>query len=97
MKKTLSAQNLPALRKALINWGQCHWRDKTITSLQAIAEQTPQPALKEALHKLDEALFSSRNSAPDLESLLRLLADLRRAKHTRENSQNNLKPLYKPE
>ena len=94
-KRALSEKELSALRKALINWGQAYWKNTSITSLQAIAEQAKDPALTAELHKLDEAIFSSHSAAPDTETLLQLLANLRRSKHKKATDNKELRSLYK--
>ncbi len=94
-KRTLADKELTGLRKALITWAQAYWKNESITSLQAIAAQTHEPALADELRKLDEAIFSSHSTAPDTEILLQLLANLRRNKHKKATDNNKLRPLYK--
>jgi hypothetical protein len=94
-KRTLADKELAGLRKALITWAQVYWNTESITSLQAIAAQTHEPALADELRKLDEAMFSAHSTAPDTEILLQLLANLRRNKHKKAADNNKLRPLYK--
>lgn len=94
-KRTLADKELTGLRKALIAWAQAYWNNEAITSLQAIAAQTHDPALADELRKLDEAMFSAHTTAPDTEILLQLLANLRRNKHKKATDNNKLRPLYK--
>jgi hypothetical protein len=94
-KRTLADKKLTGLRKALINWAQVYWKNASITSLQAIAAQTQDSALADELRKLDEAIFSAHNSAPDTEVLLQLLANLRKTKHKKTADNNKLQPLYR--
>jgi hypothetical protein len=94
-KRTLADKELTGLRKALISWAQVYWKNASITSLQAIAAQTQDSALADELRKLDEAIFSAHNSAPDAEVLLQLLANLRKTKHKKTADNNKLRPLYK--
>lgn len=94
-KRTLADKELTGLRKALITWAQAYWNNESITSLQAIAAQTHEPALADELRKLDEAMFSAHSTAPDTEILLQLLANLRRNKHKKATDNNKLRPLYK--
>ncbi|WP_331352622.1 BatD family protein [Cellvibrio sp. UBA7671] len=94
-KRTLADKKLTGLRKALINWAQVYWKNASITSLQAIAAQTQDSVLADELRKLDEAIFSAHNSAPDTEVLLQLLANLRKTKHKKTADNNKLQPLYR--
>lgn len=94
-KRTLADKELTELRKALIAWAQTYWKNTSITSLQAIAAQTHEPALADELRKLDEAIFSAHAIAPDTEVLLQLLANLRKNKHKKTANDNDLQPLYK--
>jgi hypothetical protein len=94
-KRTLADKELTELRKALIVWAQTYWKNASITSLQAIAAQTHEPALADELRKLDEAIFSAHAIAPDTEVLLQLLANLRKNKHKKTANNNGLRPLYK--
>jgi hypothetical protein len=94
-KRTLADKELTGLRKALISWAQAYWKNESITSLQAIAAQTHEPALADELRKLDEAIFSVHTTAPNTEALLQLLANLRRNKHKKAADNNKLRPLYK--
>jgi len=94
-KRTLADKELIGLRKALISWAQVYWKNASITSLQAIAAQTHEPALADELRKLDEAMFSAHTTAPDTETLLQLLANLRRNKQKKAADNHKLRPLYK--
>lgn len=94
-KRTLADKELTGLRKALISWAQVYWKNASITSLQAIAAQTHDPALADELRKLDEAMFSAHSTAPDTEALLQLLANLRRNKQKKAADNQKLRPLYK--
>lgn len=93
-KRALATKELTVLRKALINWAQAYWNNESITSLQAIAAKTQEPALADELRKLDEAMFSAQATAPDTEILLQLLANLRRNKHKKAADNSKLRPLY---
>lgn len=95
VKRALADKELNGLRKAIIDWAQVHWKNTAITSLQAIAAQSQEPALADELRKLDEAIFSAHAAAPDTEALLRLLANLRKNKQTKMTSNDQLQPLYK--
>ena len=95
VKRALSEQQPTRLRQALIDWGKAHWNNESIASLQAIAEQAQDSALAEELRKLDEAMFSANNTAPDTNTLLQLLANLRRKNHQKTHSKEKLQPLYK--
>ncbi|WP_062067723.1 BatD family protein [Cellvibrio sp. OA-2007] len=95
VKRALTEQQPGELRKALITWGQAYWTSESITSLQAIAEQAQNPALTEELRKLDEAIFSANNANPNTETLLQLLANLRKQKHKKAADSTKLRPLYK--
>lgn len=95
LKRSLSDSDLAALRKALIDWGQAHWPNVSITSLHAIAEQAREPALTEALNTLDEAIFSQHSTALNTEQLLQLLANARKKKHKKTGEKEKLSPLYK--
>ena len=94
VKRQLAEKSLTGLRKALIDWAQIHWKSPRITSLQAIAGQANMADLADELHKLDEAIFGSRNAVPDLEKLLQLLASLRRERQKYSANNPALKPLY---
>lgn len=94
-KRKLAEKDLIELRKALISWGQAYWKNAAITSLQSVAAQTQNPTLTEELRKLDEAIFSTHASAPDMETLLQLLANLRRSKYKKTAGNSELQPLYK--
>lgn len=94
-KRKLADKDLTELRKALITWAQIYWKNTTITSLQAVATQTQEPALADELRKLDEAIFSAHTTAPDTETLLQLLANLRRNKQKKSADNSKLQPLYK--
>ncbi len=94
-KRKLADKELPELRKALITWGQAYWKNPAITSLQAIAAQAQDIALTEELRKLDEAIFSTHAAAPDTDTLLQLLANLRRSKQKKTAGNSELQPLYK--
>lgn len=95
LKRSLSDKNLTVLRKAIIDWSQVHWKNASITSLQAVAEQANEPTLTAELQKLDEAIFSSHKGTPDTESLLQLLANLRKNKQKKMSNNEQLSPLYK--
>ena len=97
LKRSLSDKDLSVLRKALIHWGQTFWKNPSITSLQSIAEHARDPALTDLLHKLDAAIFSTHNTAPSSEALLQSLANLRKNKHRKAATDNNLRQLYKTE
>lgn len=94
-KRALADKELTVLRKAIIAWAQTHWKNTSITSLQAVAAQSQEPVLAEELRKLDEAIFSSHAATPDTEILLQLLANLRKNKHKKTASNDELRPLYK--
>lgn len=94
-KRALAEKELTILRKAIIAWAQTYWKNTSITSLQAVAAQADETALAEELRKLDEAIFSSHTAAPDTEILLQLLANLRKKKHKKTASNDELRPLYK--
>ena len=94
-KRVLANKDLTELRKALIAWAQAHWKNTSITSLQAVAAQSQEPGLSDELRKLDEAIFSSHAAAPDTEVLLQLLANLRKNKHKKAASNDELRPLYR--
>ncbi len=95
VKRALAEKELNGLRKAIIDWAQVHWKNTAITSLQAIAAQSQEPALADELRKLDEAIFSAHAAAPDTEALLHLLANLRKNKTKKMTSNDQLQPLYK--
>ncbi|WP_323814473.1 BatD family protein [Cellvibrio sp. NN19] len=95
LKRSLSDKNLTVLRKAIIDWSQAHWKNASITSLQAVAEQANEPTLTAELQKLDEAIFSSHKGTPDTEALLQLLANLRKNKQKKMSNNEQLSPLYK--
>ena len=95
LKRSLSDKNLTVLRKAIIDWSQVHWKNASITSLQAVAEQANEPVLTAELQKLDEAIFSSHKGTPDTEALLQLLAILRKNKQKKMSNNEQLSPLYK--
>ena len=95
LKRSLSDKNLTVLRKAIIDWSQVHWKNASITSLQAVAEQANEPTLTAELQKLDEAIFSSHKGTPDTEALLQLLAILRKNKQKKMSNNEQLSPLYK--
>lgn len=94
-KRTLADKELTKLRKALILWAQAYWNDESITSIQAIATRADEPVLADELRKLDEAIFGAHSTAPDTETLLQSLANLRKTKHKKTANNNNLRPLYR--
>jgi hypothetical protein len=95
LKHALAAKNLPLLRKTIIVWGQVYWGDKTLTSLNAIAQRAENPALTAALQQLDTAIFSGTSSTIDNENLLQLLANFRRQKYKKTAAGELLQPIYK--
>lgn len=95
VKQQLANNNWKELRRALIHWAQTYWKNPTLLSLQAIAEEVNNEELTTELRKLDEAIFSGHNTAPDKELLLQTLANLRRNKSYRNADQSPLQPLYK--
>ena len=95
VKRALTDKQPTALRAELISWAQIYWKNESITSLQAIAEQAQNSALTEELRKLDEAMFSAQSAAPDTEALLQLLANLRKSKQKKAADNTKLRPLYK--
>lgn len=94
VKRQLAEKSLTGLRRSLIEWAKIFWKSPELTSLQAIASQAADQELKTELNKLDEAIFGSKNSVPDLEKLLQLLASLRRDKQKYSANNPGLKPLY---
>ena len=94
VKRQLAEKSLTGLRRSLIEWAKIFWKSPELTSLQAIASQAGDQELKAELNKLDEAIFGSKNSVPDLEKLLQLLANLRREKQKYSANNPGLKPLY---
>lgn len=95
VKRALTDKQPTVLRKALISWSQIYWKNESITSLQAIAEQAQSSALADELRKLDEAMFSAQSAAPDTEALLQLLANMRKNKQKKAADNTKLRPLYK--
>lgn len=94
VKRQLAEKSLTGLRKAIIDWARIYWKAASITSLNAISQHAQSAELTNELRKLDEAIFSNQNSAPDLEKLLQLLANLRRSRQQHTYTQTGLKPLY---
>lgn len=94
-KKMLAENNMPGLRKAIIDWSQLHWRDQSLTSLQAVSKKIDQPPLSELLKQLDAVIFGEQQSAIDTELLLQLMANLRRSKQKKATDNDSLQPLYK--
>lgn len=94
VKRQLAEKSLTGLRKAIIDWARIYWKAAGITSLSAISQHVQSAELTDELRKLDEAIFSNQDSAPDLEKLLQLLANLRRNRQQHAYTQPGLKPLY---
>lgn len=94
-KKMLAENNMPGLRKAIIDWSQLHWRDQSLTSLQAVSKKIDHPPLSELLKQLDAVIFGEQQSAIDAELLLQLMANLRRSKQKKATDNDPLQPLYK--
>lgn len=95
VKQQLANNNWKELRRALIHWAQMYWKNPTLLSLQAIADEVNNEELTAELRKLDEAIFSGHNTEPNKELLLQTLANLRRNKSYGNNNQSPLQPLYK--
>ena len=95
VKQQLANNSWKELRRALIHWAQMYWKNPTLLSLQAIADEVNNEELTAELRKLDEAIFSGHNTEPNKELLLQTLANLRRNKSYRNNNQSPLQPLYK--
>ena len=95
VKQQLANNRWKELRSALIQWAQVYWKNPALLSLHAIAEQLNNTAFTAELRKLDEAIFSGHDTAPDKDLLLQTLANLRRNKSYRNPQQSPLHSLYK--
>lgn len=95
LKRALGENDLPQLRKSIIAWGQIYWQDKTLTSLQGMAERANTPELSAQLEQLDGAIFSKGNHTLDSDALLQLLVNIRRRKYKKAAAGEQLEPLYK--
>lgn len=94
VKRQIADKSLTGLRKNLIDWARIFWKSSEINSLHTIAKRARNEELTGELNKLDEAIFGSRNSVPDLEKMLQLLANLRRENNKYSANNSTLKPLY---
>lgn len=98
LNKSAKAEDLTALRGALIAWARVHWPAAGIQSLSQIAEQTDRQALQEQLRALDAALFGGgRDTGLDLALLVQEVDALRvrKRKQERERESDDLQPLYR--
>lgn len=96
LKRANATQDYVALRKAVLAWAQQHWQETTLQSLQAVAERTDSPALREQLIYLDRALYSSgKNESWDAGELLQQIYACRKQKREQRRAEEGLKPLYK--
>ena len=95
LKRALGDNNLPQLRKSILDWGRIYWQDKTLSSLQSLAERAHTPELSKLLQQLDSAIFSSQNTTLDSDTLLQLLVNIRRRKYKKTAAGEQLQPLYK--
>lgn len=98
LQKSAKAEDLPALRGALIAWGRAHWPTAGIQSLNQIAAHTDRQALKDQLLALDAALFAGgRETGLDLALLVQEVDALRVKKRKQERDRDNdgLQPLYR--
>lgn len=96
LKRASAADDLPALRKALLEWAQIHWQDQNIHSLQAMGQHTDNSDLREQLRKLDEALYGGTLAEKwDTGELLQQVHACRRDKRDKQREEEGLKPLYK--
>lgn len=94
-KKMLAENNMPGLRKAIINWSQIYWHDPSLTSLQAVSNKANHPPLSDLFTQLDAVIFGAQQTALDTEALLQLIANLRRSKQKKAADNDTLQPLYK--
>jgi len=63
VKRSIRAKNAPALRKAIIRWGQACFPESSITTLNSLARRSNDPQLKELLAKLDAALYAGNDGS----------------------------------
>ncbi len=94
IRKTAGEKNLPALRQALIGWGQNHRDNENLRSLDDLARKTDDAELQQQLRALDKALYGSDSTGLDLDVLLRSVDKLRTRKRKEAREQNSLQPLY---
>src|SRR5690606_36582245 len=95
LKRASANGDLAGLRQAVLAWAQIHWRQPTLVSLQAVAQQTDNVALQQQLEKLDQALYRNSAEAWDSGELLQQIHACRRQRRDAHREQEGLKPLYK--
>ncbi len=95
LKRALGDNNLPQLRKSIIEWSRIYWQDKTLSSLQGVAARAQNPELDTHLQHLDSAIFSNQNTGLETDPLLQLLVNIRRRKYKKTAAGEQLQPLYK--
>lgn len=98
LHKSAKAEDLTALRGALIAWARAHWPAAGIQSLNQIAEHTDRQALKDQLLALDATLFAGgRETGLDLALLVQEVDALRvkKRKQERDRESGGLQPLYR--
>lgn len=99
IKQACRSNNPAAARMAILNWAQLNWAkslsNMTFVSLDQVAKQTDDPALKTALNELDYTLYSQTgNSAWQGEYLWQLFSGY---KGQATSNSNTLTPLYPSE
>ena len=99
-----SANNLPALRLALIGWGRQYFADADLHTLDAVAMRTGNAEIREICLRLQQALYGQGGTAlaidADIQRLRQLITELRtahRQKLTRDSKDQDyiIPPLYK--
>jgi hypothetical protein len=99
VKQACRSNNPAAARIAILNWAQVNWTNSlnttTFVSLDQVAKETDDPALKTAFNELDYTLYSQTgNSAWQGEYLWQLFSGY---KGQATNNSSTLTPLYPSE
>jgi len=95
LKHSAAANDVPTLRKAILQWARFQWPQASIHALDDVAKLASNSELTQHLKTLDELLYSNHSVQEwDANNLLQLLNECRKEKNRKKKSEG-LQPLYK--
>lgn len=88
-------RNLPALRRALLDWGRVYWPEQPPQVLTEIGRRLDSERLVELLEQLDAQLYGGHSETPpDCRALVQELNRCRQSHRRNPKAQPGLAPLY---
>ena len=95
VKRAAKADDLHALRRALLDWGAALWPDVPPRGLTDLAERLDDDVARARLQELDAILFKGESDSPfDTAALLQALNQSRAGQRSGRTDTGGLKPLY---